>query len=179
MTPSQRLKQLHALGRLDVQIIQDQIKQLLFTQPELELAEDEILRADMIEGETDAFEFLGKLVRLVGDAKTLELGIETYIAELRARKDRFERRQMTLRMLIFKVMEIAQLTKAELPEATLSVRQAPRKVIIVDEMEIPDEYLRIVSAPDKLKIKEALVNNQDVPGAMLSNAEPVLAIHTK
>jgi hypothetical protein len=177
MTPTDRLKQLHAMNRLDVMRVQNAITDLLLTHPEL--AEDEILRADTIEGATEAFEFLGRLVRLIGAAKILELGTASYIAELQSRKARFERRQEALRGLVLTVMNSAQLTKAELPEATLSVRQAPRKVIIVDEMEIPDEYLRIVSAPDKLKIKEALVNNQDVPGAMLSNAEPVLAIHTK
>lgn len=177
MKPSDRLKQLHAIGRLDVQTVQAHIAELLAAHPELE--EDEILRADMIQGETDAFEILADLVRLVADSKVMELGTDLYLAELRSRRDRFERRGEALRELILKVMNTAQLKKAELPEATLSIRQGSQKVVIVDEAEIPPDYLRVKTEPDKTKIKAVLAMRMHVPGCALSNAEPVLAIHVK
>jgi hypothetical protein len=177
MTPSQRLKELHAISRLDPIFVQNAISELLLKHPDL--LEDEILRADVIEGETDAFDFIAQVVREIGGAKILELGSAAYIAELQSRKARFERRQDALRELLLKVMQSAQLSKVELAEATVSVRQGPAKVMIVDETQIPEDYLRIVSTPDKIKIREALVANEPVPGAMLSNREPVLAIHSK
>ena len=69
-------------------------------------------------------------------------------------------------------MNTAELKRAELPEATLSVRSGQPKVLIINEQEIPDEYMRIKKEPDKTRIKAALSGNQNVPGAALSNVEP-------
>lgn len=156
---------------------QDEITALLLAHPELD--EDEVLRADSIEGETTAFEFLSKIVRLIGATQAIATGTAEYIGELNERKARLERREMALRSLIFKVMNTVELRKAELPEATLSVRNGTPKVVIVNEHEIPVEFFRIKKEPDKSRIKAALVAHEHVPGAALSNAEPTLAILTK
>ena len=39
--------------------------------------------------------------------------------------------------------------------------------------------MRIKKEPDKLRIKAAISAHEHVPGAMMSNPEPVLAIHSK
>jgi Gp157 protein len=126
--------------QLDLKYIQDEITALLLAHPELE--EDEVLRADSIEGETGAFEFLSRIVRLIGAAQAIASGTAGYIAELQERKARLERREMALRKLIFKVMNAAALKKAELPECTLSIRAGIPKVVIVNEHEIPDDFMR-------------------------------------
>ncbi len=163
--------------RLDLKYVQDEITALLLAHPELE--EDDVLRADTIEGETKAFEFLSGIVRLIGSTQAIISGTADYIGELQERKARLERREHALRALIFKVMNTAELKKAELPEATLSIRTGQPKVLIINEKEIPDEFMRIKKEPDKTRIKAALSNNQNVPGAALSNVEPVMAILTK
>lgn len=161
----------------DLKRAQDEITALLLAHPELD--EDEVLRADSIEGQTGAFEFLSKIVRLIGATQAIASGTADYIGELHERKARLERREMALRSLIFKVMNTAELKKAELPEATLSIRAGVSKVVIVNEKEIPADFLRVKTEPDKTRIKAALVAHEYVPGAALSNAEPTLAILTK
>lgn len=156
--------------------IRDEITALLLAWPEL--AEDEILRADMIEAETDMFSFLSVVVRRIGDTKTLAAATAEYIAELRQRIERLERREYGLRSLIAKVMTTADLRKVELPEATLSLRQGPPKVIITNENEIPAEFFRVKREPVKSLIRAALAAHEHVPGAVLSNPETVLAIIT-
>lgn len=165
------------MKRLDPAFVQLEISQLLAAYPEL--AEDEVLRADMVEGSTDAHAFLSEVVRRIQAAAATQLGIKAYVAELRERSDRLERREEALRGLAFKVMNTAQLGKAELPEATLSIRQGPRKVVVVNEAEIPDGCVRIKREPDKIQIKQMLQAGDHVPGCVLSNAEPVLAIRVK
>ncbi len=162
--------------RLDVKYIQDQITALLLAHPEL--VEDEVLRADSIEGETRAFEFLSRIVRLIGTTQATASGTAEYIGQLQERKARLERREHALRKLILRVMQTAELTKAELSEATLSVRSGQPKVVIVNEHEIPDDYMRVRKEPDKTKIKAALSAHEHVNGCVLSNAEPTLAIRT-
>jgi len=163
--------------RLDPKSIVDEITALLLANPELD--EDEVLRADMIEGSTGAFEFLSTIVRKIGATQAIATGTAEYIGELQERKARLERREYSLRGLIAKVMNSAGLTKAELAEATVSIRAGVPRVVITNEHEIPREFLRIKTEPDKTKIKAAINAGEAVPGATLSNAEPTLAIHVK
>ena len=160
--------------KLDVKVIRDQIMTLLAANPELE--EDDVLRADMIEGETEAFAFLSRLVRAAGEAKIMVAGLAAYMEMLKQRHDRHERRIEVLRQFIKQVMDAAQLRKAELPEATLSIRIGQPKVLIINEHEIPVDYMRIKKEPDKTKIKAALIAGGHVMGTALSNSEPTLAI---
>lgn len=163
---------------LDAKYVQDEITALLLAHPEL--AEDDVLRADGIEGQTGAFEFLSGIVRKIGSTKTLAKATADYADELKGRKDRLERREQALRSLIMKIMNTAELRKAELPEATLSVRPGQPKLLIIDDAEIPDNFMRIKKEPDKSLIKAALmVSRGHVPGCVLSNGEPSLAILVK
>jgi Siphovirus Gp157 len=162
---------------LDPIFVQRQISDLLLANPEL--AEDEVLRADMIEGSTDAFEFLRTVVRKIGMTEATAHGTTEYIAQLRERQARLERREYALRQLIHKVMDTADLRKCELPEATLSIRAGQPKVVILNEAELPQEFMRVKTEPDKTKLKAAMQAHEHVPGAALSNAEPVLSIRVK
>ena len=162
---------------LDVKAVRDQITALLLSYPEL--ADDEVLRTDMIEGTTSTFEFLSKIVRLIGDNEALYRGTLDYIKELKARVERLTRRDDALRSFIFKIMTSADLAQVPLPEATLSIRAGQPKVIITDEHLIPDLYVRIKREPDKIRIKEVLLSGGVISGAEMSNAEPTLALRIK
>ena len=154
---------------LDTKYVRDQITALLLANSEL--ADDEVLREDMIEGTTTTFEFLSKIVRMIGDNTTLADATCDYIAELQARRDRFTRRNDALRSFIFKIMSSADLQKVQLPEATLSIRTGQPKVILTgDDVWLPDAYVRIKREPNKTAIKDALLSGAVIPGATLSNA---------
>lgn len=134
----------------------------------------------MIEGETNAFDLLTDIVRRIEDAKALQDGTSERLEELKARKDRFGRRIDGLRNLAFKIMESAELAKAELPEATLSLRAGqPQLVGEANADELPDNLCKISRAPDRTKIKDALKAGQTVPGFDLSNSPPSLSIRVK
>lgn len=163
--------------RLDLKIVKHQIDTLLVMCPEL--AEDEILLADMIEGETDAHEFLRSIETKRREAVTMAGALAININGLNERRERFSRREQAMRNLAFKVMEVANIRKIEMPEATYSLRNGTPKVIITDETLLPDVLCRINREPDKTKIKELLTNGSPVRGAELSNSEPSLAIRTK
>jgi hypothetical protein len=164
--------------KLDPRAIQHEIHNLLTQNPEL--AEDDQLRADMVEGETDAFDFLSMLTRKIGQSRALAESINAYANDIKERGARIERRIEAFRALAFKIMHAADLKKAELPEATLSIRAGTQKVIITDEAALPDFACRFKREPDKTLIKEVLQDGiVPVPGAVLSNAEPALSIRIK
>ena len=162
--------------KLELAIVEKEIAALLAANPEL--AEDEALRVDMIEGETDAFKVLSKLVQQLGETKALVEGLTNYQQELITRAHRFDRRFIAIRSLIFRLMTIANIRKAQLPEATLSIKASPRKVIVTDEKLIPEGFWRVHREIDKAGISTALKNNMNVPGAELSNSEDTLSIRT-
>jgi Siphovirus Gp157 len=162
---------------LNAKYVQDEITALLLAHPELE--EDEVLRADSIEGQTEAFEFLSRVVRKISGAKVMAKATADYAEELKGRKERLERREHALRSLVMKIMNAANLRKCELPEATLSIRNGQQKVLITNDLAIPDGFMRIKKEPDKTLIRAELIASGNVPGCALSNGEPSLTILVK
>ena len=162
---------------LNLEQIRQQITTLLVECPELE--QDEVLRADMIEGNTAAIEFLRELERRRREACAMMTGLEAVITELEKRAERFVRRTESLKRLMRIVLDAANLKKVELPEATLIIRSGVPKVMIVVEADLPDYYWRVHREPNKQLIGAALKSGADVPGAVLSNSEPQLTIRIK
>lgn len=160
--------------RMEPAFIKAQIQTLLASFPEL--ADDEILRRDSIEAETDAMELLKKLVRDCGETEGAIEGLKSYIGELETRKDRFARRKEAIRQLAFQIMDAASLPSLRLPEATLTIRQGTAKVVITDEKKIPEQFFRIKREVAKDELKTALKSGQLIEGAELSNGQPTLAI---
>lgn len=163
--------------RLDLAIVRQQISNLLLANPEL--VDDDVLRADTIKGETDAFDLLRQCEAKRREARLLTAGIASVINELNARLARIERREQAIRQLAFKLMEAADLRKIELPEATYSISNSAPKVVIIDEDELPALFIRVKREPDKSAINAALKSGAIVPGATLNNPEPHLTIRTK
>lgn len=161
---------------MNPEAIRQQITGLLATCPEL--AEDDVLRADMIEGETSLHECLRMIERRRQEACSLAGAIAGNIAELSERQERFERREQAMRALMFKLLQAGELKKVELPEATLSVANGKPKVIITDVGLLADRYWRVKREPDMRLIAET-IKDRPVEGATLSNAEPHLTIRTR
>ena len=160
--------------RIDPNIIRQQVDALIAAYPEL--AEDETLLADTIEGETDAHHFLSRLVQDELFIKAQADALSETIKAFGEQKARFARQVEARRELMLRIMDACQIRKAPLQEATLSLRDGSPKVVITDEAALPEEFVRWKSEPDKTAIKEALSAGQDVPGAALSNGTPTVSL---
>ncbi|RRY11378.1 hypothetical protein EGJ58_06865 [Brucella anthropi] len=149
----------------DVTVLEREFADLVAAYPEL--AEDEELRADTIEGETDAYRVLGKIIAIERDANTMLLAIGERAKDLAARKDRYTRRKDAMRALLLRLLKAANLNRVSLPEATVSIGKGRSGVEIVDESLLPDNVVKLKREPDKTAIKAALDAGEDVPGAAL------------
>ncbi|WP_247997692.1 siphovirus Gp157 family protein [Brucella tritici] len=158
----------------DVTVLEREFADLVAAYPEL--AEDEELRADTIEGETDAYRVLGKIVAIERDANSMVLAIGERAKELAARKDRYTRRKDAMRALLLRLLKAADLNKVSLPEATVSVGKGRAGVEIVDETLLPDNVVKLKREPDKTAIKVALDAGEDVPGAVLREGQPSVTV---
>lgn len=164
------------MSHLDATRVTIEIERLLAEYPEL--AEDEALRADMIDGSTDAFAVLSEIVATMRAAATMREAIADRVKTLRERSSRYDRREEAMRSLAQRIMEAADIRKAELPEATLSIRAVPPSLVITDESALPEWAWRVKREPDKVAIKDRMKAGEFVPGAELSNGGATLSVRT-
>jgi len=163
--------------RLDANAILQQITSLLLEYPDLQ--DDEVLRADMVEGSTEFVEFLRRLERARQEAATNSEALNLNIKDLKARQFRFDRRQEAMRMLALKLLFAAGATKPiEFPEATYSIRNVPPSVVITNEAALPDAACKFKREPDRAAIKDMLQVGP-IEGACMSNGSKTLAIRVR
>lgn len=158
--------------------LRQQIEALIRNYPDL--AEDETLRADTLEGATDIKQVLTALFEAADDNKTLMEAITLRVQTLTARKARLLRRVEFLRDLMLRILQSADQKKIELAAATLLQRATqPQIVGEINADALPDDLVRIKREPDRVKIREALLARREVPGLSLSNAPPTLSINVR
>ena len=144
-----------------------------------ELAEDEDLRLDTLEGETNLFDVLAIIVDDIRNATTMQEAIDIRLRDLKFRLERYEQRERAWRKLAKQLMDVANLRKVTLTEATLSIRHGQPSVQIVDQSFLPDALWRIRKEPNLSMIKDMLKSGKNVPGAVLNNSPDTLTILTK
>lgn len=165
------------MSRLDPAVVKREIENLLVAFPELE--DDETLRHDCIEAETDAHALLSQITRRIGADKALAASTATYIDELRERQARIDRRVDAYRTMALAILEAAKLKKAELPEATLSVAKGRERVIVSDPDSVPDEMCKITKTPSLIAIRAALERGERFNFAAIVQGEPTLTMRVK
>ena len=159
--------------KYDVDMLKRTIELLLQNYPELN--DDEDLKADMLEGTTDFKETMERLLRKTQDSIYLSKACQMAERDIADRRKRFDKRIEFGRELMRRLMETANIRKLEFPTATLSLMNLPVQVMIVNEDEIPDEFMRIKKEPNKTLLKQAL-EKTNVRGAALSNGGTTIVI---
>lgn len=154
-----------------------EITDLIAVYPELE--DDETLRADTLEGETDINNVLAKLVQEREAAYGMAEGVKVPVEDLRQRKARLERRGDGYGEAIERVMNAAGLSKVTLSNATLSITNAAASVVVSDEAAVPDRFWRVKREIDKAAINAAVKAGEEIPGVSVSNGGTRLTVRVK
>jgi len=145
-----------------VKMTRDQVTLLLqLTEPE----DDEQLRLDMLEGETDLFELVSTLLDQIEDRKR--------------RAGRKERTIEQLRGIIGSLMETAGVRKLPLPQATVFTSSIKGTWKVTDPSLLPKKFLErhLVTKPDRAKIAAAIDKTGELPsGVTMSNGYTSLTI---
>ena len=167
---------------LAIRIAQTDIKRALAS---LELCpgfdDDEQLKLDTLEGETELFE----LVRQLLDENEADEGqiaaLKEQIEARKVRKERAEARIDARKAAIVSLMDCAQETCLRLPEATLSVRQLAPRPKVTDPAALPDAFVNIevVRKPDMEAIKAIYEEGQSLPGVTMTNGGTSLSVRRK
>lgn len=164
--------------KADVDALKSHIQGLMATYPEL--AEDEKLRADMFEGETDIERIVMRCLDEHLEASSMVDAIKVRETDLRERRSRYERKADAMKSLIKSVMDSADLDKMTLAEATLSITKPRESVEVLNVEELPQGYFKTTKSADKTAIKKAIMESgEEIPGAQLVLGESGLTIRTK
>ncbi|WP_158279437.1 siphovirus Gp157 family protein [Falsochrobactrum shanghaiense] len=161
----------------DLATIQAQIAELVSDNPEL--ADDEELRVDMIDGETSAIEFLHRVYRRQKKAEALAEGAKSEKQDAADRQSRFEKQAEGYRALALSILNSANVEKLVTPFATYSVTSPRTKAEVINLEDIPQGYYRIEKKADLKAIKSALENGEAIPGAQLTIGVHGLMIRSK
>ena len=143
-----------------------------------QLADDEELMRDMLEGNTRFDRIMDRLLSDMRDNETLAEASSQRIGKIRERQTRLTHRAQFLRGLMHRLLTLTGLKSVALAEAKISVVNSPEKVIITDENAIPDELMKITREPNKTAIKNAIKSGQVIPGATMSNGGTTISVRT-
>ena len=140
-------------------------------------SDDEALRHDMVEGETDLFEAIEAALSEIDECDVIAAGCKEKEAQFAERRRGREARAERLRGLIEQALLVADLPSVKLTGATITVKSTPPKPIYEDEAAIPSEFWR-QSDPvlDKKKIAEAVKDGREIPGVTMTNGSTSLQI---
>lgn len=161
----------------DAQAVKAQINAFIAQYPEI--AEDTVLLADMLEGETDLHSMLQKALTCRLEAEGMVTSIKQRETDLTERRKRYERQSASIKTIIQTLMECAGQDKVTLPEATLSITKARESVNVINVNDLPQGYFAIERKADKKAIMDALKAGEQIPGAEIALGDCGLTIRTK
>ena len=145
-------------------------------QDDPELAADETMLRDTLDGETDVYDLMRRLARFTLEAESMEEAAKARAAALAGRQKRYAARAQAARGALFAMMDAMGERTLTDPEFTATIGRGRSSVFITDEAELPDEFVRVKREPDKTAIAAALKAGATVTGAELSNSMPTLTI---
>lgn len=143
--------------------------------------EDEKLKLDCLEGETDLFEIVRELLDDNEADEGVILALDCQIADRAARKERAKTRIEKRKEAISSLMDCARQTSLKLPEATLSLRTLRSRPKVVDVDQLPDAFVTIqqVRKPDNDAIAVAIEGGTTIPGVVMTNGGSSLSVRRK
>jgi Gp157 protein len=116
---------------------------------------DTVLLKDMVEGETNLFETVDRiLLQIAADGANL-VGLDKAMSTMEVRKKRIEGRVETMRTMLASALEILEEKRFERPLATVTLKPTPRKVLVTDEAAIPAQFWK---TPDPTLSKKDLAD---------------------
>jgi hypothetical protein len=114
---------------------------------------------------------LANTARWIKTRSVMVSAIEDTIKNLQARAKAEKRRIEWIEKMMLDGMTALNVQKIETPDILVKAQKTPASVVILDEEQIPQEFIKTKTelSVDKVGIKNAIKAGQDVPGAMLQS----------
>ena len=155
------------------QILSDRLKALYGE------IDDETLRGTL-EGISHLPDVIKEVVRSGLDDEALVTALKARVEDMQARLDRFKLRAEKKRELVSWAMGHSGIDRLQAEDFSVSLRQGPQRLEIIDEAQIPGEYL--VPLPPRLDRTALLMNLKRgaiVPGVILAYGQPHISVRVR
>jgi ribosomal protein L12E/L44/L45/RPP1/RPP2 len=151
----------------------------LISHPDMD-PENETLKADMLEGETNLDVIMGQIVqeRILAraDYNAAQEAKRAMIERMDARAERARKREETCNAMIGDIFDHAKIQSYKTGAGTVSRRSVEWSLQLDEGFEPPQGYARVKVEPDKAAIKAALDNGERMPGARLVRGKPFIVV---
>ena len=140
--------------------------------------DDEAVQTSLELAQGDFADKAVAIIKLTENMTADTSAIDAEIKRLQERKKVIENRKQSLRAYLLHNMEACNIPKIECSLFTASLRKGVESVEIIDQSQIPDEFVNVevVTSPDKKAIKAALSSGLEVPGAALKRGATTITI---
>lgn len=122
---------------------------------------------DTLDGETDAMDIIGGLIREREEAQAHAEACKAEAARYTARKNRLDDRAGAATKALGQVLDAMGERKVTHPLGTVSRTKGRVRLSVYDETAIPSQLTVTTIKPDTAAIKKQLEAGEDVPGAEL------------
>ncbi len=137
----------------------------------------EILAKNAIEGETNLYESVSNLVKLIGETEVNIDALRQYETDLKSRRDRLSKRVELMKAAIETAAGIADVDTFKTPFGVVSIKALPASIVIVDETKIPVSYWkRSDPTLDRRSLLSDLKAKVEILGVSLSNGGTTIQI---
>ena len=154
----------------------EQLRDIYGLDPTLEEDESEI-RAQLDAADITHPEILlARLIDAAVWADRRETEADDIRREITARRDRYRARQANIRDIIVQLLDALEVKSHRAKYGAASIAMGSGSVVLTDAELVPDKFVRIERHIQLTPIREAIEAGEEVPGAVLSNAAPVLRI---
>jgi hypothetical protein len=141
-----------------------------------ELAEDEELLADTIEGATDADAVMSRIALRIREEDAQVVAMKSLATLYTDRARDAENRKAALRRAALTLLTRTGLQSWKRPEGTFYLVPPRASVDVHTPEDVPTQLCKVEVKPDRRAIQAALENGEQVPGCVLSRGTASLGL---
>jgi hypothetical protein len=134
---------------------------------------------DTLDGETDAMDILGALIKERNEMLGNEAALKELAKQYKERADRMNAKADAIAQTMGHLLDAMGERKVQHPFATVSRTKARARVVIEDEHQIPTQLMKTKKSPDLTAIKAQMDAGEYVPGAAIALGNEGVTVRSK
>jgi hypothetical protein len=134
---------------------------------------------DTLDGETDAMDILGALIKERNEMLGNEAALKELAKQYKERADRMNAKADAIAQTMGHLLDAMGERKVQHPFATVSRTKPRARVVIEDEHQIPTQLMKTKKSPDLTAIKAQMDAGEYVPGAAIVLGNEGVTVRSK
>ena len=134
---------------------------------------------DTLDGETDAMDILGTLIKERNEVLGNEAALKELAKQYKERADRMNAKADAIAQTMGHLLDAMGERKVQHPFATVSRTKPRARVVIEDEHQIPTQLMKVKKSPDLTAIKAQMDAGEYVPGAAIALGNEGVTVRVK